>query len=86
MSYRYERLYFYVYFFFIEEKALNGSNFINVRLRCETNAVHKLEENVRTLGSNIVKKTGVSLEGNEIHVRSVQSESEEKGTIIYVLY
>lgn len=60
------------------EKALNGSNFINVRLRCETNAVHKLEENVRTLGSNIVKKTGVSLEGNEIHVRSVQSESEEK--------
>lgn len=59
------------------EKALNGSNFINVRLRCETNAVHKLEENVRTLGSNIVKKTGVSLEGNEIYVRSVQSESKE---------
>lgn len=59
------------------EKALNGSNYINVRLRCETNAVHKLEENVRTLGSNIVKKTGVSLEGNEIYVRSVQSESKE---------
>lgn len=85
MSYRYQRLYFYVYFF-IEEKALNGLNFINVRLRCETNAVHKLEENVKTLGSNIVKKTGVSLEGNEIYVRSVQSESKEKGTIIYVLY
>nr|XP_034323366.1 uncharacterized protein LOC105322773 isoform X2 [Crassostrea gigas] len=60
------------------EKALNGLNFINVRLRCETNAVHKLEENVKTLGSNIVKKTGVSLEGNEIYVRSVQSESKEK--------
>lgn len=85
MSYRYQRLYFYVYFS-IEEKALNGLNFINVRLRCETNAVHKLEENVKTLGSNIVKKTGVSLEGNEIYVRSVQSESKEKGTIIYVLY
>lgn len=75
-----------MFIFFIEEKALNGSNFINVRLHCETNAVHKLEENVKTLGSNIVKKTGVSLEGNEIYVRSVQSESKEKGTIIYVLY
>lgn len=75
-----------MFIFFIEEKALNGLNFINVRLRCETNAVHKLEENVKTLGSNIVKKTGVSLEGNEIYIRSVQSESKEKGTIIYVLY
>ncbi|XP_065944413.1 uncharacterized protein [Magallana gigas] len=59
-------------------KAVNGSKFIHVHLRCETNDVHRLEENVRTLGSNIVERTGIPLEGNEIYVRTAQSESKEK--------
>lgn len=73
-----------MFIFLIEEKAINGSKFIHVRLLCKTNDVHSLRESVRTLGSNIIKRTGISLEGNEIYVRFAQSESKEKGTIIYV--
>lgn len=84
LSYRYHRSIFFCLFLLIEAKAVNGSKFIHVHLRCETNDVHRLEENVRTLGSNIVERTGIPLEGNEIYVRTAQSESKEKGTNIYV--
>lgn len=65
------KIIFLCLFFFIEEKVLNGLNYINVWLCCEINVVYKFEENVRIFGLNIVKKMGVFLEGNEIYVRFV---------------
>lgn len=82
LSYRYYRFIFFCLFLLIVEKAINGPNFIHVRLSYKTNALPGLDESVRKVKSSIVSMTGVSLEGNEIYVRSVQTESKEKGTIL----
>lgn len=85
LCYRYRRFHciFLCLFLSIVDKALNGSNFIHVRLRYQRNGFQRLGESVRTVASSILRRTGMSLDGNEIYIRPVQSESKEKGTIIF---
>lgn len=63
----------FISFILIVDKALNGSNFIHVRLRYQKNCFESLGGSVRTVASNILRETGMSLDGDE----------EEEGTIIF---
>lgn len=57
-------------------KALNGSNFVHVRLRYQRNTCEKLEDNIRRATQRIIQHTGLSMEGKEICIRI--SDSKEK--------
>lgn len=51
-------------------KALNGSNFVHARLLYQRNTFEKLEDNIKRATQRIIQRTGLSMEGNEIYVRS----------------
>lgn len=59
-------------------KALNGSNFVHVRLRCQRNTREKLEDNIKRATQRILQHTGWSMEEKEIYIRTVASDSKGK--------
>lgn len=57
-------------------KALNGSNFVHVRLCYQRNTFEKLEDKIKRATRRIIQHTGLSMEGNEICIRTVASNSK----------
>lgn len=60
-------------------KALNSSNYVHVRLRYQRNTLEKLEDNIKRATQRIIQHTGLSMEGTEICIRTVASDSKGKG-------
>lgn len=73
----------FISFILIVDKALNGSNFIHVCLCYQKNCFESLGGSVRTVASNTLRETGMSLDECEVYVKHVIPESKEKGTIIF---
>lgn len=59
-------------------KALNGSNFVQIRVRLQENSSGILA-GVRNLASIIYRRTGIPMEGNEIYTST--SDRKRKGTL-----
>ena len=62
---------FSYWFYTILAKPINGSNFVNVRLRLE-NQPRKLKERICCVVSKIVKNTGLKMDGTEAYLRVIQ--------------
>lgn len=82
-------MYIYLFFnsnflirFLSSVKALNGSNFVHARLLYQRNTFEKLEDNIKRATQRIIQHTGLSMEGNEIYVRS-NALNATKGKGIY---
>lgn len=65
---------------FLLGKALNGSNFVQIRLRFRGENVGRFD-GVKNVVLNILRRTGISMEGNEIYTRTVPSDQKREGTL-----
>lgn len=62
-------------------KALNGSNFVHIRLRLRGNS-SRVHDAVRNFASIFLRRTGISMEGTEIYTRTGPSDQKRNGTDI----
>lgn len=65
-------------------KALNGSNFVQIRLRIRENSVRilsGLRAGVSTVASIFLRRTGIRMEGNEVYTETVPSNHKTNGTL-----
>lgn len=69
----------YVHFLSIG-KALNGSNFVHIRLRLRENSFG-IRGGVSNLASIFLRRTGIRMEGNEIYTRTIPSDQNRNGTL-----
>ncbi|XP_052702119.1 uncharacterized protein LOC128178800 isoform X2 [Crassostrea angulata] len=60
-------------------KALNGSIFVQIRLRLQENS-SGIRAGVRKLASIFLRRTGIRMEGNEIYTRTVPSDQKTNET------
>lgn len=62
-------------------KALNGSIFVQIRLRLQENS-SGIRAGVRNLASIFLRRTGIRMEGDEIYTRTIPSDGKRNGTFI----
>lgn len=60
------------------DKALNGSNFVHVRLHYQRNAFEKFEDSIKKATQRIIQRTGLSMKGTEVYIRTTSSDSKGK--------
>lgn len=54
-------------------KAINGSTFINIRLRLGRNCYERIEDRVRNVATRVLGRTATSVDGKEIYMRTFPS-------------
>lgn len=59
-------------------KALNGSNFVQIRLRLRGNG-SGIRDGLRNLALHFLRRTGITMDGNEIYTRTVPSDIKIDG-------
>lgn len=65
---------------FLPGKALNGSNFVQIRLRFRGKNFGGFD-GVRNVALNILRRTGIRMEGNEIYTTTVPTDPKREGTL-----
>lgn len=60
-------------------KALNGSNYVQFRLRFREKS-SGMQSVVSTVASIFLRRTGIRMEGDEIYTRTVPSDGKRNGT------
>lgn len=63
-------------------KAINGSTFINIRLRLSRNCYERIEERIRKVATRVLGRTETSMEGREIYMRTlppVPTKTDDRG-------
>ena len=66
-------------YYFIIAKALNGTNFIHVRLRYEKSQHKGLKNGIRNATSLIGRTLGMKMERREVFLRTVESDNSNYG-------
>lgn len=68
-------------FHFFLGKALNGSNYVQFRLRFREKS-SGVRSVVSTVASIFLRRTGIRMEGDEIYTRTIPSDGKRNGTFI----
>lgn len=74
-----------LFFFSFLGKAINGSTFINIRLRLGRNCYERIEDRVRNVATRVLGRTATSVDGKEIYMRTFPSVPTKTGRLNYVL-
>lgn len=72
-------------FFSFLGKAINGSTFINIRLRLGRKCYERIEDRVRNVATRVLGRTETSMDGKEIYMRTFPSVPTKTGRLNYVL-